>query len=125
MWYVIVIVVNGIKIKDLMGGFQMKNIEIRLSSEQRENFERFMALSDKYKNSWFWGDNGNANCRAYKERRDSMSYETVVNGIAYSVDFSVSMSRNNVYVNKVVTKNGVKTNSRVIRTLLAKDKSVA
>ena len=102
----------------------MKNIEIRLSSEQRENLERFMALSDKYKNCWFWGDNGNRYCRASKERRDNISYETVVNGDTYSVDFSVSMSRNNVYVNKNVVKNGVKTNARVIRTLLDKDKSV-
>ena len=103
----------------------MKVKEIRLNPEQRENFERFMALSDKYKNSWFWGDNGNRYCRTSKERQDNISYETVVNGDTYSVDFSVSMSRNNVYVNKVVTKNGGKTNSRVIRTLLAKDKSVA
>ena len=102
----------------------MKNIEIRLSSEQRENLERFMALLDKYKNCWFWGDNGNRYCRASKERRDNISYETVVNGDTYSVDFSVSMSRNNVYVNKNVVKNGVKTNARVIRTLLDKDKSV-
>ena len=49
-----------------MGGFQMNNIEIRLSSEQRENFERFMALSDKYKSSWFWGDNGNRYCKDSK-----------------------------------------------------------
>ena len=92
-----------------------KNWKMNLSKNcgRRENFERFMALSEKYKSSWFWGDNGNASCRAYKERRDSMSYETVVNGDAYSVDFSVSMSRNHVYVNKVVTKNGVKTNSHV------------
>lgn len=103
----------------------MKNIEIRLSPEQRENFERFVALSEKYKSSWFWGDNGNRYCRASKERRDNISYETVVNGDTYSVDFSVSMSRNHVYVNKVVTKNGVKTNVRVIRTLLDKDTNVA
>ena len=61
-----------------MGGFQMKNIEVRLSSEQRENFERFMALSDKYKNSWFWGDNGNANCRAYKEKRDNIDLKQLL-----------------------------------------------
>ena len=67
----------------------------------------------------------NRYCRASKERRDNISYETVVNGDTYSVDFSVSMSRNNVYVNKVVTKNGVKTNVRVIRTLLDKDTNVA
>lgn len=122
MRYFIVIVVDG---KDnYLGGIMMKEKEIRLSSEQRENFERFMDLSDRYKNSWFWSDNGNCSCRAYKERRDKIDYETVVNGDTYSVYFSVSMSRRNVYVTKVVTKNGIKTNARVIRTLLSKDKSV-
>ena len=55
----------------------MKNIEIRLSPEQRENFERFMALSEKYKSSWFWGDNGNRYCRASKERRDNLGHNMV------------------------------------------------
>lgn len=100
----------------------MKN-NIILTQEQRENFERFMELSDKYKNSWFWGDNGNASRRHYIEDRDYLSYETVVNDIPYSVYFSVSMSRKNVYVTKQVFKGDKQTTARVIRTLLKKDLS--
>lgn len=95
--------------------------KIVLTTEQREQFTRFLALCDKYKNSWFWGDNGNASRRNYIERRDYLSYETEVNGITFSVYFSVSMSRKNVYVTKEVCKNGQRTTARVIRTLVDKD----
>lgn len=94
---------------------------IVLTTEQRAQFTRFLALCDKYKNSWFWGDNGNAGRRNYIADRDYLNYETEVNGVTYSVYFSVSMSRKNVYVTKEVCKNGEKTTARVIRTLVAKD----
>ena len=94
--------------------------EIILSEEQKENFGRFLELSDKYKSSYFWGDNGNANRRNHIENRDYINYDTVVDGVEYSVYFSVSLSRNNVYVTKTVTRAGEKTTARVIRTLLDK-----
>ena len=97
--------------------------EIILNEDQRANFNRFLSLCDKYQNAWFWSDNGNANRRAYIEKRDYIQYETEVNGVTYSVHFSVTMSRKNVYVNKQVTRNGEKTTVRVIQTLLEKDKS--
>lgn len=95
--------------------------DIILNEEQKENFNRFLFLCDKYKNSWFWGDNGNASRRNYIENRDYLNYETEVNGVTYSVYFSVSLSRKNVYVTKEVLKNGEKTTARVIRTLVEKD----
>ena len=99
----------------------MKKTTIKLTQEQRAGFEKFMALCDRYKNSWFWGDNGNASRRNYIEKRDCMDFETVVNGITYFVSFSVSLSRTNVYVQKYVTKDGKQTTARVIRTLLEND----
>lgn len=101
----------------------MKKTTIKLTKEQRAGFEHFMALCDKYKNSWFWGDNGNASRRNFIEKRDCMTFETVVNGTTYYVSFSVSLSRTNVYVQKYVTKDGKQTTARVIRTLLEKDTS--
>ena len=94
--------------------------EIILSEEQKENFGRFLELSDKYKSSYFWGDNGNANRRNYIENRDYINYDTVVDGVEYSVYFSVRLSRSNVYVTKTVTRAGEKTTARVIKTLLDK-----
>lgn len=94
--------------------------EIILSDEQKANFWRFLELSDKYKSSYFWGDNGNAARRSYIENRDYINYDTVVDGVEYSVYFSVSLSRNNVYVTKTVTRAGEKTTARVIRTLMDK-----
>ena len=95
--------------------------DIVLNEEQKENFNRFLFLCDKYKNSWFWGGNGNVSRRNYIENRDYLNYETEVNGVTYSVYFSVSLSRKNVYVTKQVLKNGEKTTARVIRTLVEKD----
>lgn len=97
--------------------------DIVLSVEQRENFERFLRLCDYYANSYFWTVKGNAAKRRYLEERDSMVYSTSVNGIEYEVDFSLEISCKNFYVHKSVYKAGVKTNSRVIRTLLEKDTS--
>lgn len=94
--------------------------EIILSEEQKANFGRFLELSDKYKSSYFWGDNGNAARRNYIANRDYINYDTVVDGVEYSVYFSVSLSRNSVYVTKTVTRAGEKTTARVIRTLLDK-----
>ena len=94
--------------------------EIILSEEQKANFGRFLELSEKYKSSYFWGDNGNAARRNYIANRDYINYDTVVDGVEYSVYFSVSLSRNNVYVTKTVTRAGEKTTARVIRTLLDK-----
>ena len=97
--------------------------DIVLSVEQRENFERFLSLCDYYANSYFWTVKCNAAKRRYIEERDSMVYSTSVNGIEYEVDFSVRLSCKNCYVHKSVYKDGAKTNSRVIRTLLEKDAS--
>ena len=94
--------------------------EIILSEEQKANFGRFLELSGKYKSSYFWGDNGTAARRNYIENRDYINYDTVVDGVEYSVYFSVSLSRNNVYVTKTVTRAGEKTTARVIKTLLDK-----
>lgn len=94
--------------------------EIILSEEQKANFGRFLELSDKYKSSYFWGDNGNAARRNYIANRDYINYDTVVDGVEYSVYFSVSLSRNSVYVTKTVTRAGEKTTARVIKTLLDK-----
>lgn len=94
--------------------------EITLTPEQRENFERFLELSDRYKNSWFWNYKP-AGWRRYCEKKDCISYTTTVNGIEYSVDFSIYWSCRYVYVDKSVWRDGVKTTARVIRTLLEKD----
>lgn len=97
--------------------------DIVLSVEQREAFERFLSLCDYYANSYFWTVKYNAEKRRYIEERDNMVYSTSVNGIEYEVDFSVEISCKNYYVHKSVYKDGAKTNSRVIRTLLEKDTS--
>lgn len=99
--------------------------DIVLNEEQKENFNRFLFLCDKYKSSWFWSDNGNASRRNYIQNRDYLNYETEVNGVTYSVYFSISLSRKNVYVTKQVLKNGEKTTARVIRTLVEKDTGTA
>lgn len=98
-----------------------KNLEIKLTQEQRSNFEAFLALCDRYRYCWFWGDNGNASVRRYKEKRDYIKYETEVNGVAYSVLFFVNLSRYNTYVTKIVKRGGKVTTARVIRTLVEKD----
>ena len=95
--------------------------QIVLTDEQRDNFNKFLDLCDRYKNSWFWGNNGNARLRRYKEKKDFLEYETEVNGVVYSVHFSVQLSCRNVYVTKIVKRGGEVTTARVIRTLVEKD----
>lgn len=103
----------------------MKKEPIILTQDQKTNFQRFLELCDRYKNSFLWGDNGNVRRRNYIEKRDCLDYGTVVNGVEYNVSFSVSMSRSHVYVTKYVYRGGKRTTARVIRTLLEKDESAS
>lgn len=101
----------------------MKKEMIILTEEQRTNFSKFLWLCDRYKNSYFWRDNGNSDRRNYIKERDYLDYQTAVNGVEYNIHFAVYMSRKNVHVHKYVYRDGISTTARVIRTLLEKSAS--
>lgn len=101
----------------------MKKEMIILTEEQRTKFEVFLWLCKYYRNSYFWGNMGNAYHRRRIEKNDYLDYQTEVNGVEYDIHFSVSLSCRHVYVTKYIYRDGIKTNARVIRTLLEKSAS--
>jgi len=98
--------------------------EIRLDKEVREKLERFIELSEKYKNSYFFSPAGNADARRYRESKNELEkFDFKINDDKYSIEFHMHESCKNVYVKKYVIKNGNYTNTTVIKTLLKKDLS--
>ena len=98
----------------------MKKEPIILTEEQRTKFEVFLELCKYYKNSYLWGGVGDARRRKNMRRNHYLDYQTEVNGVEYDIHFSVGLSCRHVYVTKYVYRDGIKTNARVIRTLLEK-----
>lgn len=62
---------------------------------------------NKYKNSWFWSNNGNQRMRTKREEWACGIFAFAWNGSVYCYELDFSMSRNNVYMrtNKL-TKDG-------------------
>ena len=79
--------------------------------------EKLFDTAEKYKNSYSWNkDNGNAQQREYKEKQDSIDeFEWIENGDKYTAEYTVQISRYNVYSYGTYTKNGKKTTLTAIK----------
>ena len=97
--------------------------EIKLTKDLRNKLQEFTDRCDYYRNSYFFTPPRIPIQRRLKEEEDSIElFEFSVNDIFYSIEFTVEMSCHNVYAKSSIYKNGKKTNLRVIKTLLDKDK---
>jgi len=88
----------------------------------KDKITKFIDLAEKYAKSYFWSASTSpASARRSQETRDTFGdfnfrYENDV----YELSASLSISCKNYYYTKSIYKNGVKTNMRVLRTILKK-----
>ena len=78
----------------------------------------FLNLSEKYKNSYFWHGNWDADERTRREDNDALSFVLDVNGEKVEADFSVSYSRHYVSVSKNIYVDGKRKDIRVLKKVL-------
>ena len=86
----------------------------------KENIIYFMSLNRKYKNSYFWENNGNAATRRRQEERDSLEFEMAIPEIDFSIylSFDLRISCMNVYVYRTIKIKGRDTTSRSFEKLI-------
>lgn len=86
--------------------------------------EQIEKLAYKYRNSWFWSENGNSSSRSWKESQDRVDcIDWIEGGHAYSASWHVSISRRNVYVHAIYLRDGKKTTLTAIRNSAARIKA--
>ena len=88
----------------------MKNT-IEATLEQKQAIAKFLQLSEKLKNSYFWANMGNAANRRKMENNLSFFYSDSV----FVLEISVSVSCKNVYVRKNVEITGKKTTATALK----------
>ena len=67
--------------------------------------------------SYFWGDNGNAKTRGYREKQLNFAVEVEHEGAVYGYTSSVQISRKNFYYKGHFTKNGKRGDVRLFKKL--------
>ena len=87
------------------------------TSEIITKLEKLFNIAEKYKNSYTWNsDNGNMKQREWKEKQDSIDvFEWYESGDKYTAEYTVKISRYNVYAYGTYTKNGMKTTLTAIK----------
>jgi hypothetical protein len=76
---------------------------------------------EKYKNSFFWSSNGNANKRRNDEdKAEFPKYSFEFEGDIFEISSSATVSCNNFYFSKTITKNGEKKDIREINKIINK-----
>jgi hypothetical protein len=96
-------------------------IEIKKELLHLENeIHNFLSHTDKYKNSYFWNDMGNLAKRAILCDKARYEYESDYRTLelTLTLDFSVSASRRNLYIDKVITVNDTVCTARVLSTIV-------
>lgn len=87
---------------------------IELTENEKEKVKKFIELSEKLKNAYFFNSYSNARSRRSFENDNSMSIE--FKGIKASID--VKMSCHNVYVDKSIYIDGVKKDIRALKKIV-------
>lgn len=83
-----------------------------LISEQTKNAIRtYLNLNAKFKNAYFWSSPFSANQRRSYEEKNSFTYE----GDGITLNFEVSCSCKNIYINKKITINGETKNATSLK----------
>lgn len=109
---------NGAALAAITDGRRTRSMKKDLE-RLRATINRFRAHTSQYKNSWFWEDNGNMRERARKESEAaySSSFSSIRLGIDLSLNFSISMSRKNVYQNKFIEINGEEKTAAAFKSI--------
>ena len=82
----------------------------------------FISQCDYFKNSYFFHSPGAASDRRkYEEQNSIPKFTTILNGDEYELEFTVSCSCKNVYVSKIIVKNGKITNLKSLKNSLNKE----
>jgi hypothetical protein len=75
----------------------------------------------KYKNSFFWSSNGNADKRRKdEEKAEFPNHRFEFEGDIYEISAMATISCKNFYFSKSITKNGEKKDIRVINKIINK-----
>lgn len=92
-------------------------IEVLNKIEILLKLKKIFNTAEKYKNSYTWNhDNGNKTQREQREKQDSINlFEWYENGDKYTAEYTVKISRYNVYAYGTYTKNGMKTTLTAIK----------
>lgn len=76
---------------------------------------------EKYKNSFFWSSNGNADKRRKdEEKAEFPNHRFEFEEDIYEISSTANISCNNFYFSKSITKNGEKKDIRVINKIINK-----
>lgn len=107
---------KNFKVKDVV---LTRDILSRLCTV-KENVIYFMNLNRRYKNSYFWENNGNASARRRQEERDSLEFSADIPELDFSIylSFDLRISCMNVYVYRTIKIKGRDTTSRSFEKLI-------
>lgn len=81
---------------------------------------QYLELNEKWKNSFFWSNFGNARERSIKEDNNKLQYENTDEKI--KLNFAVDLTRKNAYITKEIYIDDKKTNATKLKTILKNDK---
>lgn len=93
--------------------------KIIISDETRRELTRFVELSERFKNSYFWSPPTSARERRAMETNNYLHYKDDI--IRIEVRFEVECSCRNVYVKKYISVDGVSKNITAIKNILKFD----
>jgi hypothetical protein len=82
------------------------------------DIERLIGIHEKYKNCYFWKDNGNSKQRSLREALDSSQWEFEYYGDKYRIVQDITLSRNNAYYSLAVYRNDKKKDIRALKGLV-------
>ena len=91
---------------------------MKIIGTDKSELQEFINLNDKLKNAYFWGNNGNAKNREYREQQLTKILQFTVDGIGVEAEIRTTMSRNNTYVRRYITVNGQKKDIRYIKKIV-------
>ena len=88
-----------------------------MTSEERVQVQRALDNHEALRNSWFWGDNGNAKSRGYREKQLNFTVTVTHAGDVYEYTSSVRISRKNFYYQGRFAMNGQRGDVRIFKRL--------
>ena len=94
----------------------LKSLENKTGEKIKNKIESMLSNHEKYKSCYFWSSTGNASSRRRQEFEDELSF--VYNGIKYDWRQSLDISCKNFYWTSSISKNGKKSNVKVVKGLI-------
>ena len=92
-----------------------------MTTEDRSKIEDAIQHHERYQNSYFWANNGNAQARRREEDRLNYTVEVQSGDDTYSSQSCVSISRQNFYYKGLFIKNGKRGDVRLFKKLIKED----